>query len=284
MTARNRALLAWYAQSSRDLPWRTTQDPWAILVSEVMAQQTTVDRVVPRYLQFMERYPTPAALAVASVADVMRIWSGLGYNRRGLRLREAAALIAAHGWPKTPESLRSLPGVGDYTAAAVACFAFGEQVPTVDTNLRRVLTRWRGAVVPERDLVAYAAENVAPGRAADWNQAVMDLGATVCRPKLPDCASCPVVVWCEDPDAYRPPRPQGRFEGSSRQARGAVIKGLLNGPATTDLLADRAGLPVSRIEEAARQLAWEGIVNEAAESGWALSDSPASNPAGPRSS
>ncbi len=273
MIERNRALLAWYAHSGRDLPWRRSHDPWAILVSESMAQQTQVDRVVPRYVEFMDLYPTPERLAMASVAEVLRIWSGLGYNRRGLRLREAAQAIVSQGWPTTAEALRTLPGVGEYTAAAVAVFAFGAQVPTVDTNLRRVLTRWRGRVASEPELLAYAVEHIEPGRASEWNQAIMDLGASVCKPKSPHCGDCPVETWCADPAAYQSPRPQARFEGSTRQARGAIVRGLLEGPASTTALVDRTGITAPRIEEAARRLAAEGVIQATATSDWVLSDS-----------
>lgn len=272
MEARNAALLSWYGATRRDLPWRLTDDPWAILVSEVMAQQTQVDRVAARFGPFMDRFPTPAALAAATAADVLKAWSGLGYNHRCLRLRQAAQQIAEHGWPATAAALQALPGVGAYTAAAVACFAFGEQVPTIDTNLRRVLSRWRGSTMSEPQLAEYAEGQLPPGQAADWNQAIMDLGGTMCRPKDPNCTACPVEPWCKDPAAYRPPRVQGRFDGSTRQARGAVVKALLLGPAATAVLAERTGLAPERIDGAAAALAAEGMISGTRTSGWALID------------
>ena len=162
------ALLRWYDRERRDLPWRRTTDPYAILVSEVMLQQTQVVRVVPRYLEWLERWPDAASLAAASRGEVLAAWVGLGYNRRALALHGAARAVARDGWPA---DLRTLPGVGPYTAAAVASFAFGAQVAAVDTNAWRVAERL-GRGTPEALL--------APGRAAEWNQAAMELGATVC--------------------------------------------------------------------------------------------------------
>jgi A/G-specific adenine glycosylase len=178
------AVLDWYARSRRDLPWRRTTDPYAILVSEVMLQQTQVARVVPRYLEWLERWPDAASLAAASRGEVLAAWVGLGYNRRALALHEAARAVARDGWPA---DLRTLPGVGPYTAAAVASFAFGAEVAAVDTNARRVAERiGRGS----------PSELLAPGRAAEWNQAAMELGATVCTARAPRCDACPVAAWC----------------------------------------------------------------------------------------
>src|SRR5687768_5419637 len=159
---RSRVLLDWYARAGRDLPWRRTRDPYRILVSEVMLQQTQVARVIPRYEAWIERWPAPAALAAASPADVLREWVGIGYNRRALRLREACAAVARDGWP---DDLSTLPGVGAYTAAAVGAFAFGRDEVAIDTNVRRILDR--AGVVPPA------------GRAPEFNHAAMDLGATI---------------------------------------------------------------------------------------------------------
>src|SRR5438093_6769062 len=160
------SLLQWYAANGRDLPWRRTRDPYAILVSEVMLQQTQVERVIPRYRAWLERWPTAEALADASPADVIRAWQGLGYNRRGLNLHRAVRIVAERGWP---DDLTELPGVGPYTAAAVACFAFGRDVLPVDTNVRRV---------QERTGYEFS---------ADAGQALMDLGATICLARVPRC-------------------------------------------------------------------------------------------------
>src|SRR3954453_4099783 len=178
------ALLRWYDRERRDLPWRRTTDPYAILVSEVMLQQTQVARVVPRYQQWLERWPDAASLAAASRGEVLAAWVGLGYNRRALALHGAARAVARDGWPA---DLRTLPGVGPYTAAAVASFAFGAQVAAVDTNAMRVAERL-GRGTPEA--------LVAPGRAAEWTQAAMELGATVCAARTPRCDACPVAAWC----------------------------------------------------------------------------------------
>ena len=199
-----RRLLAWFGERGRDLPWRGTRDPYAILVSEVMAQQTQVDRVVPRFERWLERWPTVEALAQASPADVIREWQGLGYNRRALSLHRAAQQVAAHGWP---DDLTALPGVGRYTADAVACFALGRDVLPVDVNVRRV---------QERTAHAFTAAAA---------QALMDLGATVCRARIPRCAICPLAEGCPSLGSrYEPLRKQGPFEGSFRQRRAATLR------------------------------------------------------------
>jgi A/G-specific adenine glycosylase len=199
-----RALLAWFRVHGRDLPWRRTRDPYAILVSEVMLQQTQVERVVPRWLAWLERWPTPAALAGASPADVIRAWQGLGYNRRGLNLHRAAQVIAEHGWPA---DLTELPGVGPYTAAAVRNFAFGEPVLPLDVNVARVQERTGHAFGPEAA------------------QALMDIGATICLARIPRCDACPLAASCPARGSrYEPLRKQGPFEGSFRQRRAATLR------------------------------------------------------------
>jgi A/G-specific adenine glycosylase len=198
------SLLAWFEANGRDLPWRRTRDPYAILVSEVMLQQTQVDRVVPRYLAWLERWPTVDALAAAPAADVIREWQGLGYYRRALNLHRAAGQIAAGGWP---DDLTELPGVGRYTVDAVARFAFGRDVLPVDTNVARVRER--------------------TGEAFDarCSQALMDLGATVCLARVPRCGVCPLASDCPSRDRrYEPLRKQGRFEGSFRQRRAGTLR------------------------------------------------------------
>jgi A/G-specific adenine glycosylase len=175
-------ILAWYDTFKRDLPWRGDPDPYHILVSEVMLQQTQVDRVIPKYLAFLERFPTLQSLAEASTADVIREWQGLGYNRRALNLKRAAeAACREHGCrlPETVEELETLPGIGKYTARAVASFAFGQQVPVVDTNVRRVLSGFVGRELSDRETWELAERVLPEGRAADWNQALMDYGALV---------------------------------------------------------------------------------------------------------
>ena len=264
---RKASLLGWYATHGRKFPWRVNSDPWSVLVSEIMLQQTQAPRVVPFFEDFLARYPSPAALAIAPPAEVLAAWSGLGYNRRAIRLQEAARHIAAEGWPSDPNELENLPGIGRYTAAAVACFAFGAQLPTVETNLRRVLNRWYGRALTGDDLTKAARRELPPERAADWNQAVMDLGATLCKPREPRCSHCPVVEWCAGPETYVSPPAQPRFGGSSREARGAVIRTLVKqGPATVRQLSTETDLDPSRLQKALEALVAEGMV-EPADSG-----------------
>ena len=220
--AMQHALLEWFGRSARDLPWRRTRDPYAILVSEVMLQQTQVARVLERYEPWLERWPTPAALAEAPAADVVRAWSGLGYNRRALNLQNAARRVVELGeFPSDVARLERLPGVGPYTARAIACFAFGAEVTALDTNVRRVLERSLGTT------------GVAPpaGRAWDWNQALFDLGAQVCLARVPRCDRCPLAAGCPSRgQTFAPLRRQSRFEGSRRQRRSALVRELAGGP------------------------------------------------------
>ena len=258
---RSEQLLAWYDAERRDLPWRDTSNPYHVLVSEVMAQQTQISRVVPYYERFITRFPTPESLAAAPLGDVLALWSGLGYNSRAVRLRDAARLVAEQGWPDTPAGLQQLPGVGPYTAAAVACFAFGVPVAAVDTNLRRVLSRWSGRELSVREATTVAATEIDVNRGADWNQVMMDLGARLCSPRNPTCRECPVASDCADPSVYSPPPRQGRFEGSAREARGSVLKQLVaSGTATTEELATGSIVDRSRLEAALVDLQSEGMV------------------------
>jgi A/G-specific adenine glycosylase len=215
-----RLLLTWYAEKGRDLPWRRTRDPYAVLVSEVMLQQTQVERVVPRYAAWLARWPTVETLAAAPLAEVIREWQGLGYNRRAVSLHRAARRIAAAGWPK---DLTELPGVGRYTADAVARFAFGRAVLPADTNVRRVQQRtgW----------------NFSPAAA----HALMDLGATVCLARVPRCAVCPLAERCPSRGRrYEPLRRQSRFEGSFRQRRAEALRLVAARPRKLTSLDDRA--------------------------------------------
>jgi len=197
-------LSGWFRVAGRDLPWRRTRDPYAILVSEVMAQQTQVERVVLRWQTWLERWPTIEALAAAAPADVIREWQGLGYNRRALNLHRAAQHVAAHGWP---DDLTELPGVGRYTADAVACFAFGRDVLPIDVNVQRIV---------ERTGLEFAASDA---------QALMDLGATVCLARIPRCDVCPLAELCPSRgQRFAPLRKQGPFEGSFRQRRAATLR------------------------------------------------------------
>jgi A/G-specific adenine glycosylase len=232
-------LLEWYAAQGRDLPWRRTRDPYAVLVSEVMLQQTQVARVVPRWQAWIERWPDAGALAAAPLGDVLRAWIGLGYNRRAVRLWEACRVVAQSGWP---EDLRDLPGVGPYTAAAVGAFAFGRDELPVDTNVRRVLGRTGGSF---------------DGPADQVGQALMDLGATVCTARAPRCGECP-LDGCRSRGAVAPPRRRGgprvRFEDTDRWARGRVVAALAAGERLPD------GLESGRLERVLDGLVRDGLV------------------------
>jgi A/G-specific adenine glycosylase len=204
------ALLAWYPEHGRDLPWRRTRDPYAILVSEVMLQQTQASRVVSRYRAWLERWPSVEALASASTADVIREWQGLGYNRRALSLQRAARYVARHGWP---EDLTELPGVGRYTADALACFAFERPVLPVDVNVRRVSERTEAAFDHT------------------CAQALMDLGATICIARVPRCGECPLASECPSRGRrFEPLRKQGPYEGSFRQRRAQALRLVAEAP------------------------------------------------------
>lgn len=255
---RNHALLVWYGENKRDLPWRRVVDPYRTLVSEAMLQQTQVDRVIPRFETFIGTWPTVGELACAPLVEVLAMWSGLGYNSRAVRLHQAAGRVERDGWPTSIEGLQGLPGVGPYTAAAIASIAFGEPVPAVDTNLRRILSRWHGEALSGSALSA-AAETAVGVPAGDWNQAMMDLGATICRPASPRCSDCPVNRWCADPAVYEPPRRQSRFEGSNRQLRGAIVRAHIEG---VDPVAAGEAIGRSRLDvlEAVEALTHEGLL------------------------
>jgi A/G-specific adenine glycosylase len=208
-------LLAWFAEHGRRLPWRGTRDPYAILVSEVMLQQTQVSRVVPRFLEWLERWPTVESLAAASPADAIRAWQGLGYNRRAVALHRAARLVVERGWP---DDLAELPGVGPYTAAAIGNFAFGRPFLPVDVNVDRVLSRTGGQFGP------------------DAAQALFDLGATICLARVPRCGACPLADDCPSAGRrYEPERKQSPFAGSFRQRRARVLRLVAAGPRAVEL-------------------------------------------------
>ena len=247
LSAVHEALLSWYERVGRDLPWRRTRDPYAILVSEIMLQQTQVERVIPKYHEFLAAFPTLADLAVAPVAEVIRIWKGLGYNRRAVRLHAIARQTVEQfggALPVTADALRALDGLGAYTANAVACFASDAHVAPVDTNVRRVLGRVFadeiGLDPPAGPPFQRFADAVLPdGRAYDWNQALMDLGATVCTARNPDHDACPLALLCtgrarvadagasrraaESAATYRTAKPAVPFEQTTRYFRGRIV-------------------------------------------------------------
>ncbi len=250
------AVLAWFDCSGRTLAFRAdSPGPWAVLVSEVMAQQTQVARVDERWREFMATFPTPAALAGATPAEAIRAWRGLGYNRRVLDLRRAAAAIVAGGGavPDTLDGLLALPGVGAYTARAVAAIAFGQPVGAVDVNVRRVVGRIVAgdpAALRPRPLQDAADALVAPGRAADWTHAVMDLGALVCRPARPACGDCPARPWC----AYAGAGAQAGSGGPGAQGPGAGPGAPAAGPGPGARAAPAARERPARFETTTRWL------------------------------
>ena len=281
------AVLAWFDARGRALSFRGTRDPYAILVSEVMAQQTQISRVVEAWSRFIDRFPTVEALAAASPADVLRAWRGMGYDRRALNLHRAAqAMVAGHGGHVPPDlaALQKLPGVGPYTARAVASIAFGAPVGAVDTNVRRVLGRALagGGELQPVVLQAAADASVDPVRSGDWTHAVMDIGATLCRPARPLCDSCPLRPWCRFAGngsaaqsrrarpampAALPSKPRARtlapaFHQTTRWLRGRLVDRLrdADGSAWTVIDAPIGKHHAAAIQQALEALARDGIV------------------------
>jgi A/G-specific adenine glycosylase len=245
ITAFRHALLGWWDANARDLPWRHTRDPYRVLVSEVMLQQTQVDRVIPYYHRWLEAFPDVDALAAAPTAEVIRLWKGLGYNRRAVNLQRAASAVAERGgaFPRKVDELLALPGIGPYTAGAIACFAFEQDVPFIDTNMRRVLHRvFAGSDVPERtatdrEIVAIASKALPPGDGWRWNQALIEFGALQCTARTPACVICPAQAFCKarptiqsDIQAAATGRrgnaPAVPFEQTNRYFRGRIIDAL----------------------------------------------------------
>jgi A/G-specific adenine glycosylase len=273
---RQQALLDWAEQRRRDLPWRRTRDPWAVLVSETMLQQTQVARVVPRWQAFMQLFPDAASCADASVGQVIALWAGLGYNRRAVNLHRAAETIVDHHGGSVPGELAALlqlPGVGRYTARAVLAFAFERDVGVVDTNAARVLARWEGRSLRPPEVQQLADEAVPSGRGWVWNQAMLDLGATVCTRRAPACHRCPTGRLCawavtgrSGPDPATGSAgvsgPQSRFEGSDRQGRGRLVDALRAGEVLVpEVVATAAGWPddPERARRVAHTLVADGL-------------------------
>lgn len=224
------SLLCWYDSSRRDLPWRKTRDPYRIWVSETMLQQTRVAAVLDYYRRFLERFPNVTALAAAREPDVLAAWSGLGYYRRARAMHSAAKIVISelHGqFPRTPEELERLPGIGRYTAAAISSIAFGRQAAVVDGNVERVLSRLLGEELRDRkESWSHATALLNEVRPGDWNQAMMELGATTCLPVDPKCMVCPVRKWCKEPGRNvkrkQTPRKQKELLFGLAQRRGSV--------------------------------------------------------------
>ncbi|MDK4327934.1 HhH-GPD family protein [Corynebacterium pseudodiphtheriticum] len=276
----------WFAEHGRDLPWRAPETTaWGVLVSEVMSQQTPVARVAPQWLEWLERWPTPQDFAAASQADVLRAWGRLGYPRRALRLWECAqAIVERHNGvvPRDVDELLALPGIGDYTARAVACFAFGVNVPVVDTNVRRVYARaWSGqflAPQPAKRQLAQVGELLADGRGPQTSVALMELGALVCTARSPQCSVCPLRAGCawvragspapsESEMAAQKKRVQ-KFAGTDRQVRGKIMAVLREASAPVpkpeiDLVWPKD----DQRERALRSLLADGLVREVARGG-----------------
>lgn len=275
-----RKLLTWYAKHGRVLPWRGEIDPYKILVSEVMLQQTQVDRVVPFYKRFLKRFSTAKKLAAASPADVIRLWGGLGYNRRALFLQRTAQAVTARGsWPKTIEGLQKLPGVGPYTSRAVAVFSFGARVSVLDVNVRRVVQRLlfghERLAGRADDVLQQAADALVPTkRAYDWNQAIMDFGSAVCTAKRPACATCPLAGECRARPAFakelvfysRPRKQVVAFKESTRFVRGRVLDMLRQTPSITAkrlvsvIRVEHPHVPAERVARALAGLLDDGLI------------------------
>jgi A/G-specific adenine glycosylase len=265
------ALQAWYGPRRAAYPWRRRPTPYRVLVSEVMLQQTQAARVAPAFERFIRRFPTVRSLAAASRAEVIRAWAGLGYNRRAVALHEAARRIERDHRgriPREPEVLRGLPGVGPYTAAAVAAIGFGVPVPALDVNVQRVVARASLGVEPSEvsvDVLERTAEGwLDRNDPAAWHQAVMDLGRVACRP-VPRCSECPIASGCRFRPADRlpgaPSPRQGKFEGSFRQIRGRVLAKLRErGVASFHTLVRESGGPRDRVLAAVQALAADGLV------------------------
>ena len=273
------AVLA-HAPGLRDLPWRATRDPWAVLVSEVMLQQTQAGRVVGPFCRFVTRFPTPAACAAATLGEVVQAWAGLGYNRRAAQLHRAARLVVRdHGGvvPADLDALVALPGIGPYTARAVLAFAYERDHGVIDTNVRRVLARAvAGAPVGGGGEQVLADALVPAGRAWAWNQTLMEIGALVCGARVPACDACPLArrcTWrrdrrravaagaCPPPDPANPVPRQSRFEGSDRQGRGRLVAALRRGPVPPTSLPAACGWPedAPRAGRIAARLVAEGL-------------------------
>ncbi|MGB8379828.1 MAG: A/G-specific adenine glycosylase [Dermatophilaceae bacterium] len=284
----HRRVLGWYAEHARDLPWRRHDaSPWGVFVSEVMAQQTPLARVEPSWREWMARWPMPAALAAEAPGEAVRAWKRLGYPRRALWLHQAATvMVARHGGrvPSTVDALRALPGVGEYTAAAVACFAYGIPEPVLDTNVRRLLTRvltgaehaMPSVTGPERRLAAMAMP-ADRHDATTWNVAAMELGALVCTARNPDCRGCPVAPQCAWHNAGRPAyagpdRRRQSWAGTDRQVRGALLQMLRDspGPVTADRLTTAWPSAPAQRQRCLDSLLADGLVQHVGAQGYRL--------------
>ncbi|HUQ43015.1 MAG TPA: A/G-specific adenine glycosylase [Candidatus Limnocylindria bacterium] len=271
------AVIEWYGLNARDLAFRRTKDPWSVLLSEVIAQQTQARRAAEAWERLIAEFPTPASMAAASPASVIRAWRGLGYNRRALALHRAAtAMVDRHGGrvPDALDDLLALPGIGPYTARAILSIAFDRPVAALDTNIRRVLSRAFLDVTPGPRALQEAADRLVPeGVAATWTHALMDIGAAFCRPRHPRCDVCPLRAHCRFvadgatvPPRTRPGmarRPTPRFESTSRWLRGRILDQLRDAPDGAAVAFD-AGIgehPVEAVHRALAEMARDGVIH-----------------------
>lgn len=261
-------VLSWIAPRLRQLPWRDERDPWKVLVSEVMLQQTSVHRVIGKWETFVERFPTVSECARSDIGDLLRIWQGLGYPRRARNLHLSARRIMSDFGGRVPGSideLTSLPGIGPYTARAIVAFAFEGDAAVVDVNVARVLKRLVGQSLTARATQDLADALLPEGEAWLWNQSLMDLGATVCRTR-PMCVECPMLEICcwkgegPDPAEANSGGRQVPFEGSDRQARGRLMKVLTTRDVALDEVADIMDKPIDDALRLAQALVEEGLV------------------------
>ena len=275
-------LLHWGRQNRRDLPWRNSRDPWAVLVAEVMLQQTRADRVTERWPRFLARFPDVASCASALPAEVIAEWSGLGYNRRAVHLHRAAGVVMALHSGRIPTDrteLEALPGIGPYTARAIRAFAYEAEAAVVDTNVARILARWTGRRLTAREAQDLADQSVPSGQVWSWNQTLLDLGALTCTARTPDCGHCPLADRCvwrgEGSDPARGSAGvsggQTPFEGSDRQGRGRLVAALGVGPVADGRLAEVMGWPgdTHRARRVVETLMADGLVVSCV-SGYAL--------------
>lgn len=267
-------VVAWFAENKRDLPWRDPQvTAWGIVVSEFMLQQTQVERVTPRWVAWMELWPTPEALARASLADVLRAWQGLGYPRRAMRLHACAQRIVSEFAgivPSTQSELLSLPGIGHYTAAAIAAFAYDQPTVVLDTNIRRVIVRaWSAQAMPTTHLTKsekyFAGQLVPQHDGAAWSTAVMELGALICTARNPLCGQCPIQSSCAWLAAGQPNnapvrRKQPAFAGSDRQARGVLLRTVSAAPLASESAIEAVWADALQREKAMTSLINDGLV------------------------
>lgn len=267
------AVVGWWSEEARDLPWRKTRDPWLVLVSEVMSQQTQVDRVIPKWHAFIERFPTPADAARAPASVIISMWDGLGYNRRALMLHNCATKISTdHDGivPNELDELLALPGIGPYTARAILAFAFEDDVGVLDTNVGRVLARVCGRALKPRDAQLVADMVVPVGKSWEWNQALLDFGAQICQKRTPRCSQCPVRGVCTWAGTGPDPAvgsagvgvAQTKFVGSDRQGRGKLVSRLRAGPLRAESARDVMGFAddPDRSERVLASLLADGLV------------------------